>query len=175
MALSAYMQSFKHSSYSDVGNFESYLSRHKHAFDFQQRIAAWEELFGFNNLIVRLYDRSLFNDVVQELCHMLDLAFDTENQKKSGSKKANLSIAPEFIDLIQFFDTIHRPDSSERAKFISLLIAASDKLSKGSSGIKLFSTVEQLIVDLYQAKNEAFASKFLTIKEKEALMQSFIR
>ena len=173
LALSSYMQKLKHSTYTDVGDFEVFFNLHKNSFDFQYRIDIWENLFGFENLIVKLYDKKLFGNVIEVLCKILNISLDDYLVKQSESTFINHSIVPEFIDLIQFFDKNYPNDHQQRQLFISHLIKLSKVMNNYSSGIKMFGKEESKIIEYFKRKNEDFGNKFFTTAEKKALNEKF--
>ncbi|PHN06444.1 sulfotransferase domain-containing protein [Flavilitoribacter nigricans] len=175
LALSSYMQKLKHTSFRELGSFEKFFSLHKNSFDFQHRIAVWEELFGLENLIVRLYDKALVENVIDQLNEILEVDIEPAPVAEPASPRANFSIIPECIELIKFYDE-NTPDSSaKRPEFISKLITLSQKMARCSAGIKLFAKEELQIIDHFRGINEDFGNKFLSESERRALNQKFTR
>ncbi|MBK1650474.1 hypothetical protein [Rhabdochromatium marinum] len=173
LALSAYLEKLKHTPYQELGDFGHFISLHKQAFNFQLRITTWEELFGTANLIVRLYDRRLYPDVVAELCRILDLNLEITDDQSAANTQINQSMLPEFIPLIKIMDEQMTSQAVTRAHYIAEITKLSSQFKTCSSGLGLFAQEMDQMIEYYQAANDIFAEKFLTPVERQTLKRAF--
>ena len=104
LILSSYLEKLKHNPIQKIGDFNFFLAQNKEYFEFSKRLESWERLFGMDNLIVKLYDKSLYSNIVPVLCEIIDVPYIQSIDHDQTDLMTNLSLIPETISLINIFD-----------------------------------------------------------------------
>lgn len=148
------------------GEIFTFFNLHKNSFDFNHKIAPWEASFTKKQITARLYHKEVIgNDVVCDFLNLLGLRRQEDHKLKSNS---NLSIIPEFSKLISIYDKQNQ-QSDFRKSFIDEILYLSNRFRPNSS-LSLIEAYKSHIHQHYFESNTIFASKYLSLMEKNILL-----
>lgn len=163
---SAFMQKVRESSGGYYNDIDKFFNVTKYSFDFNERIHPWEEKLGAKNILVQLYDRRKNNfNVCDDFKNLLSLQMIKTDQLIH----INTSLLPEFIKSIQVIDRANI-ENQFRKELISEFVNLSDLFRTCSYTDILNVQLSNYIIDYYKASNELFADKYLSKKDKKALL-----
>lgn len=139
------------------GSLENFFQKHKRSFDFTELIAPWENCFGEDAIIARIYDKKVIGDnVCRDIASILgiqELAFESE-------KKENISLRPEFSSLVGLIDAAGI-DKANRTKIITELIRLSEHFDSVKKTPMISAELRKEIFNYYQKSNQVFSDKYL--------------
>lgn len=147
------------------GGLEGFFRKHKGSFNFINRITPWENCFGGQAIIARVYDRRLINaDVRQDFTSLLGIG----GVVSARSEIANPSLRPEFSDLVYLLDN-SGINGENRSRIIKELI----RLSGYFDAVKKKSLIPyDLSAEMsayYKESNQLFSEKYLSPEHAAAL------
>lgn len=148
------------------GSVKKFFELHKNSFDFARRIAPWEDAFGQENIMVRLFEKRI---VGEDVCNDFLAFLGFEFALKLPKEQANPSLAEECVDLVHYLDGLDL-EAEQRRQIITYLLDISQHL-KQARGKPLFEPeYKEYIYEFYQRSNLLFANRYLKGDEKELLI-----
>lgn len=131
---STYLQ-FQKMGYPYCNNILEFYQQHRPSFKYIDRLKLWVEIFGRDSVEIYLFDKHVIGDDVR--AHFFSLMSLSESDIGGMSEEfSNLSILPEFSDLVRLIDESVNMDSDTRIKIINELLS-STKQFKACSNKKL--------------------------------------
>ncbi len=144
---------FYEDSNGDIGTF---FRLTKDAFNFQLRISPWVKHFGEENMIVRLYDRrAIGDDVCVDVLSLLNVA----HIYKPGGYEKNISLLPEFSELVHILDKVNIGKLTRQA-IINELIRLSKGFKRVSTKSIMDDDLKEEIRAYYLESNIEFSRRF---------------
>ncbi|PWE21730.1 hypothetical protein DF188_05820 [Aliarcobacter skirrowii] len=136
--------------------------------DFNLLIQPWHDMFGYKNIICKLYDKKLNNG---DICsHFLKVIKLEKVAIEYPNKQSNESLIPDFIKLVEMIDKLN-PNSDKRISLINKLILLSNRFRPlAKNHILDDSEFYKNLRNSFYESNDLFASKYLTQEEKEILL-----
>ncbi|PWE21731.1 hypothetical protein DF188_05825 [Aliarcobacter skirrowii] len=148
----------------------SFFHGHKQAWDFNQVIKAWEDIFNVTNIQARLFDKNINNgDICKDFLKFLHLDRIYVDYPK---EYANESIIPDFTEFIIELDTLKATDF-QRKEIMNEILLLSNKFKSVSSSKSINnSEFYSNLREYYKDSNSIFASKYLSDIEKKLLTEA---
>lgn len=148
------------------GNIADYFAFSKIAYDFLTRLSDWEELFGQQNIRVRLYDDRIIKDVCQDFLACIGMS---EFMGQLKFYRSNPSLSPVFVDIVRAIDQMELAKDN-RALLVSKLVESSAFVKGVTNKYLIDDDLRHLIYQTYKQSNIELAGRYLTDKESECFL-----
>jgi len=160
---SAFLQKlYEGSDYShDISTF---FRNNKIAFNYLERVRPWDNYFGTESIIARVFDGK--KDICQDFMEAIGLH---KIATKKSSYDVNRSILPEFVKLISLIDKLE-PSVNNRRIIVDNIKELSEQFNNSSCASLLDNEIVDEIEEYYKVSNEKFADIYLRDTDKQILL-----
>ena len=152
----------------DLGSPEKFYNGHKDAWDFNVVIKAWEESFGQDKILAKVFDKRV-ND--GDVCKDFMKTIGLENLDLTYPEVYdNESLIPDFKELVMMIDDL-APSETQRKEIIQELVKLSVRFkSLSSRNVVDSETFYDDLKRYFYKSNKLFSEKYLAGLERELLL-----
>lgn len=130
------------------GDIRNYIAKYKNEGNYYQKLKPWKETFGQENIIVRLFNKDLKNDLINKFLAIVDVKLEESQDKKKEIK--NVTPPPKVIKVINSLNIVARGKlklSKEQCRvlYLNSLLNSQNKIRKIIERIPNFLLDNQLL------------------------------
>jgi len=139
--------------------------------DYFQKLKEWEEVFGREAIIIRVYEKNQFyqNDLVRDFLHTIGLEF-TSSYQIPTEKQSNIGLEPDAIELLRIVNVTI--DDPKIKKYILNLIQDMNEKRIGETYSILSPRERVNIIRFFEESNQSIARKYLGREDGKLFLES---
>ncbi len=168
---SAYQQQVKQANVRSVQSFKKFIEskRFFSLIDYYRIIKLWAEVFGHENIIVRIYDSKRFtDDLFNDFYGLLELPGSADFIKPSPAS-SNIGLKVETVEFLRLINLL-KVENEDYEKIFKIL---SDYELKTAGNYKFLNAeLAEEILEHFKDSNKKLAEEYLDVKETSLFMCS---
>jgi len=134
--------------------------------DYYRQASLWADIFGQENVQVRIYDRQLLKDrdIIADFVDHLDLPVDMLSERRElGASEANDRLTRDLAEVKRILNRIARPKEHERTLGVTLRQISADMCQQANNADYALLSNEQrrCITETYAESNRMLIEQFL--------------
>lgn len=142
------------------GDIKNYIAKYKNEGNYHKKLEPWKQTFGKENIIVRVFNKSFKNDLINNFLAIVDFELGESQDKKRKVKNVTPSL--KVIKVINFLNIIARSKlklskDQCRVLYLKSLLTPQDKIRK------IIEKIPNFILD----------NQLLSEKQKKEILQEF--